>query len=109
MKLYLVKTTKAQMMAEQCVNVMLSAPTNTAYYEYEVLDEVDVKLPEGYTLHENDYGPFFTDPRGADADLVTEAIGWGGFRARLVSANGTTDLYTWSKSWSFNEPDDYTK
>lgn len=52
MKLYLIRIIDSYMMSEKKDIVMTYIPDDTLYYKYEVLSEIDIKIPEHISYNE---------------------------------------------------------
>ena len=93
MKLYLVHYYEAQIASEQGIFAVRDIPTDTIYYKSEVLEEVDVELPNGFTSEETQCGEeIFKGDEGAD--MVTEKVN-GKYVTSLATSDGVVELHEW--------------
>ena len=93
MKLYLINNYEARMASEQGITAMRHKPTDTMYYKSEVLEEVDIELPNGFTIKETQCGEeIFKGDEGAD--MVTEKVN-GKYVTSLVTSDGVVGLHEW--------------
>lgn len=94
MKLYLINQYEAFQAAEQGVKAVRELPNETVYYKYELLDESDVDLPEGFEVAKtNGVGTeIFYGNEGAD--MITERKGEH-YVTSLVTSQGITVIKKW--------------
>lgn len=95
MKLYLINTYESQMASEQGITATLHEPTNTLYYKSEILEEVDVPLPDGFLQGNPNIGYpediyFFNEA----AEMVTELRN-GRYVTSLVVSEGIFKWHVW--------------
>ena len=97
MKLYLINCYEGVMASEQIIDAMRTLPTDTIHYKYELLEESDVILPEGFTIEETVTSGteiFFGDDV---AVMLTEYVD-GRYVTSLVTSKGITTLHKWTYS-----------
>lgn len=94
MKLYLINTYEAQMASETGINAVCDLPTDTQYYKHEVVEEVDVELPDGFSIEKTIGGGKEIFQGKEDASLVTEYRS-GKWVTSLVTSGGEVKIHEW--------------
>ena len=96
MKLYLYNCTTAQMAAECGINASRTCPTDTLYYKYDILEEADVTLPEGFSLEktQGDGEEIFFGNQ--PVSLSTAQLTDGSYATYLITTDGMILLHAWS-------------
>lgn len=94
MKLYLINQYEAYQAAEQGVKAMRELPNETVYYKYELLDESDVDLPEGFEVAKTNGAGTEIFYGNEGADMITERKGEH-YVTSLVTSQGITVIKKW--------------
>ena len=97
-RLYLIDLYETYSAYEKGVTALRNLPKETPYLKYELLEEADVELPEGFTFEETHGGGeeiFFGDKA---AEMVTDYDGEN-FVTELVTSEGTVKLHVWEGNY----------
>ena len=94
MKLYLINLYESYRADEQGIRAFRELPKETSYTKYEVLEEIDIELPMGFTIEGTKGHGMEIFKGGECAEMITENIK-GKYVTELVTSNGIVKLHTW--------------